>query len=95
MGYRHYSLSEVLHSIIHFPHTIPHALLFLERLMELQHIEVRHKQEVIHRRLLQSLHDEVVHIRQVIEEKGRRLIQEYQCWVQLMQSNQRFEYGRE
>lgn len=95
LGYRHHSLREVLHSIIHVSHAIPHALLFLQRLVELQHIEVGHEQEVVRRGFLQGLHDEVIHVGQIVEQECRSLIEEDQGWVQLVQSNQGFQDGHQ
>ncbi len=94
MGYRQDSLREIPHGVVHFPHAVAHALLLLEGLVELEHVEVGHEEEVVHGGLLQRLHDEVVHVGKVVEEERRSLIQENECRVELVQPHQRLQNGQ-
>lgn len=52
--------------------------------MELQHVEVGHQYEIIHRGLLQGLHHEVVHDYEVVEEVAGGLVDEEQGLVELV-----------
>ena len=69
-------LCKFIGHLVQFKHFPPHFHLLLEGLVKLKHIKVGHKHKIIHRGLLQSLNNKVVHDDHVIGHKGSTLLKE-------------------
>jgi hypothetical protein len=82
-------VTELQYALVGFDDTCPHAQLFLERFIELEHVKVGHEDKVIFGSLLQGLDGKVVHEGEVVEEDGAALMEEGQVGVHLFE----FDYA--
>ena len=83
------------HALVQFPHVPADHQLLLQRLVELQHVEVRHQYEVIHGGLFERLNHEVVHDSEIVEEVGGGLVDKEQGLVELVHAVEGLQDGDE
>lgn len=89
----HDPLGHLSHLIVQQSHMFAHLHLFLERFVKLQHVEVGHEHEVIHRCFFQSLDYEVIHDHQIIEHECDTFRQEQRLRVVPVGFGERLDDG--